>query len=72
MDATYRFEVWSSSASVVVTEPGALASVVEIVRSGALGQITKTRVWMAADRSGLGKPADCEPPAGCMSIIVGQ
>ncbi len=34
MDATYRFEVWSSSASVVVTEPGALASVVEIVRSG--------------------------------------
>jgi predicted dehydrogenase len=39
--------------------------VVEIVRSGALGRITKTRVWMAADRSGLGKPADCEPPAGC-------
>lgn len=39
--------------------------VVEIVRSGALGQITKTRVWMAADRSGLGKPADTAPPAGC-------
>jgi predicted dehydrogenase len=39
--------------------------VVEIVRSGILGKITKTRVWMAADRSGLGKPADCDPPPGC-------
>ncbi len=39
--------------------------VVEIVRSGMLGTITKTRVWMAADRSGLGRPADCDPPAGC-------
>ena len=38
--------------------------VVEIVRSGVLGKITKTRVWMAADRSGLGKPADSAPPAG--------
>ena len=39
--------------------------VVEIVRSGILGTISKTRVWMAADRSGLGKPADCDPPSGC-------
>ena len=39
--------------------------VVEIVRSGILGKISKTRVWMAADRSGLGKPADCDPPSGC-------
>jgi len=39
--------------------------VVEIVRSGILGTISKTRVWIAADRSGLGKPADCDPPAGC-------
>jgi predicted dehydrogenase len=39
--------------------------VVEIVRSGVLGTISKTRVWMAADRSGLGKPADGDPPAGC-------
>jgi predicted dehydrogenase len=39
--------------------------VVEIVRSGVLGTITKTRVWMAADRSGMGKPADAEPPPGC-------
>lgn len=39
--------------------------VVEIVRSGALGQISKTRVWMAADRNGLGRPADTAPPAGC-------
>ena len=38
--------------------------VVEIVRSGILGPITKTRVWMAADRRGLGKPADCAPPPG--------
>ena len=35
--------------------------VVEIVRSGVLGKISKTRVWMAADRSGLGKPADGDP-----------
>jgi predicted dehydrogenase len=39
--------------------------VVEIVRSGALGTISKTRVWLASDRSGLGRPADSEPPPGC-------
>ena len=39
--------------------------VVEIVRSGVLGKINKTRVWMAADRSGLGRPADSAPPPGC-------
>ena len=39
--------------------------VVEIVRSGVLGKISQTRVWMAADRSGLGRPADGSPPAGC-------
>jgi predicted dehydrogenase len=39
--------------------------VVEIVRSGALGTIAKTRVWMAADRRGLGRPVDTAPPAGC-------
>ena len=39
--------------------------VVEIVRSGVLGKISKTRVWMAADRRGLGRPADGPPPAGC-------
>lgn len=39
--------------------------VVEIVRSGILGPISKTRVWMAADRRGLGNPADTTPPAGC-------
>lgn len=33
-DATYRFEVWSTTASVVVTDPAALGSVVEIVRAG--------------------------------------
>jgi predicted dehydrogenase len=38
--------------------------VVEIVRSGVLGKISKTRVWMAADRSGLGSPSDSAPPAG--------
>ena len=35
--------------------------VVEIVRSGVLGTISKTRVWMAADRSGLGNPPDGDP-----------
>ncbi len=39
--------------------------VVEIVRSGVLGKISKTRVWMAADRRGLGRPADGTPPTGC-------
>ena len=39
--------------------------VVEIVRSGSLGTVTKTRVWMAADRRGLGSPVDSEPPPGC-------
>jgi predicted dehydrogenase len=39
--------------------------VVEIVRSGVLGKISKTRVWMAADRRGLGRPKDGMPPEGC-------
>ncbi len=39
--------------------------VVEIVRSGVLGKISKTRVWMAADRRGLGRPANGPPPKGC-------
>ena len=39
--------------------------VVEIVRSGVLGKISKVRVWLAADRSGLGRPPDSPPPAGC-------
>jgi len=39
--------------------------VVEIVRSGVLGKISKTRVWLAADRSGMGRPQDGPPPAGC-------
>lgn len=41
---------------------------VEIVQSGVLGQITKCRVWMFADRdypNGLGKPADEAAPQGC-------
>lgn len=41
---------------------------VEIVQSGVLGQITKCRVWMFADRNypvGLGKPADGPAPSGC-------
>jgi predicted dehydrogenase len=39
--------------------------VVEIVRSGALGKISQTRIWMAADRRGLGRPPDGSPPPGC-------
>jgi predicted dehydrogenase len=39
--------------------------VVEIVRSGVLGKISKTRVWLAADRSGMGRPEDGSPPPGC-------
>jgi predicted dehydrogenase len=39
--------------------------VVEIVRSGVLGKISKTRVWLAADRSGMGRPPDGSPPPGC-------
>jgi FAD:protein FMN transferase len=33
-DTTYHFELWSTTASVVVTDPGALGSVVEVVRAG--------------------------------------
>jgi thiamine biosynthesis lipoprotein len=33
-DATYRFELWSTTASVVVTDPAVLTSVVEVVRAG--------------------------------------
>jgi predicted dehydrogenase len=39
--------------------------VVEIVRSGVLGKISKTRVWLAADRKGMGRPPDGPVPAGC-------
>ncbi len=39
--------------------------VVEIVRSGVLGKISKVRVWLAADRSGLGRPPDGPLPQGC-------
>jgi predicted dehydrogenase len=39
--------------------------VVEIVRAGVLGKISQTRVWMAADRHGLGRPSDGPPPVGC-------
>ena len=33
-DTTYRFDLWSTTGTVVVTDPTALGSVVEIVRSG--------------------------------------
>src|SRR5262245_55791896 len=41
--------------------------VVEIVRSGVLGTISKARVWMAAGvaQRRLGRPADGPPPPGC-------
>ena len=39
--------------------------VVEIVRSGVLGKVSKARVWLAADRSGMGRPDDGAPPKGC-------
>jgi predicted dehydrogenase len=38
--------------------------VVEIVQSGALGRISKVRVWMAGHRGGLGNPPDTAPPPG--------
>ena len=41
--------------------------VVEIVRSGVLGTISKTRVWLAADRNapeGIGNPSDSGFPTG--------
>lgn len=39
--------------------------VAEIVQSGVLGKISKTRVWMAANRESFGSPPDGAPPAGC-------
>ncbi len=38
--------------------------VVDVVRSGVLGKIHKTRVWVSRPYTNLGKPADGEPPAG--------
>ena len=38
--------------------------VVEIVRSGVLGKVTKARVWMAGQKPRLGNPADGAPPEG--------
>ena len=38
--------------------------VVEIVRSGALGTIFKTNVWMTDHKQRLGNPADSAPPSG--------
>jgi len=38
--------------------------VVEVVRSGVLGPIFKTKVWMAGHRQGIGSPADSAPPPG--------
>jgi predicted dehydrogenase len=41
--------------------------VVEVVRSGVLGTISKTRVWRNADQNapnGLGNPPDSDPPPG--------
>jgi predicted dehydrogenase len=41
--------------------------VVEIVRSGVLGEISKVRVWLAGNWApeGFGSPADCPPPPDC-------
>ena len=33
-NTTYRFDLWSTTGTVVVTDPTALGSVVEIVRAG--------------------------------------
>ena len=38
--------------------------VVEIVRSGVLGTVTKARVWVGGNRGGLGNPPDAPAPAG--------
>ncbi len=38
--------------------------VAEIVQSGVLGRIMKTRVWMSADRKLIGDPSDTAPPPG--------
>ena len=46
--------------------------VVEIVRSGVLGKIIKTRVWLAADRSGLGRPRGFALPPRAATTISGS
>jgi predicted dehydrogenase len=67
-----RAMVSAAEKSRLVTQMGNLIHagenyhrVVEIVRSGVLGKISKVRVWLAADRSGLGRPADAPAPEGC-------
>src|SRR4029079_1639526 len=39
--------------------------VADIVQSGVLGTISKTRVWLASHRTSMGRPADTSPPEGC-------
>ena len=46
--------------------------VVEIVRSGVLGKIFKTRVWLATDRSDLGRPADRSAARRAATTISGS
>ena len=44
--------------------------VVEIVRSGVLGPITKARVWIGTARGGLGTPADGPAPGRRLRLLA--
>lgn len=70
MDATYRFEVWSTTASVVVTDPAALRSVVEIVRAG-LDDVDRACSRFRSDSELVGLTAGTSRLSPLLADLVG-
>jgi predicted dehydrogenase len=64
VQAVEKYKRVSQMGNLIHAEPN-YHRVVEIVRSGVLGKIFKTRVWLANDRGSLGRPADSAAPQGC-------
>lgn len=69
-DTTYRFEVWSTTASVVVTDPAALGSVVEIVRAG-LDDVDRACSRFRADSELVGLTAGRSRLSPLLADLVG-
>src|SRR4051812_48793350 len=70
MLATHRFEVWSTSASVVVTDPAALSSVVEIVLAG-LDDVDRACSRFRADSELAGLTAGTSRLSPLLADLVG-
>jgi FAD:protein FMN transferase len=70
MDATYRFEVWSTTASVVVTDPATLSTAVEIVRAG-LDDVDRACSRFRADSELSGLTAGTSRLSPLLADLVG-